>query len=1723
MRRGALLPLYPTLNGQLYAISREYGLPSIGGLAIYLCEDSDGNMGPRIGETTWQILWSKYFADEEDYSASMDPNSLPPSPFDAAASPHGRDVRPSSRTVSRTGFEAPDQSHAARKSLEAEISGDGQRTPSATGGSLLNGHVRRPTGGSASYRGSPALGFSDLDGSFNSGGRPSSRLSASLPIVGRVEWTVEKHKAPWWPSWIGEADAVSSTRSSSDSAHGRKRAQHNKQKSLQLYKRFGSVNEMSNDTMAARTVDDNVRSADPRSRQSSKEERVSQGSIIEKSPADITSSSNGSASQRVQRFSDTRSLGIRSQDIGGSDEQASARSSRARTSSAEEPFPFSSDMHSVDQRRYHRSDASQTPQGYQQLEETDTASQEEAVATGPHPDPMKPSDDLAFSSGTRSDPSQGRTSRSPVTVKSTQDRQPASHPQATSNSHFAESSSFAGYSALLDEEDGSHRPGSHVSHRDLPRAESTRRETLRSNLQSDYSRYSHLQRSTMEGIPDSDESMWRALRDAPQPPGGPLFTMSEDRIPSQNRESKRSHYSSSHSQDPSETVSQWINRTQFSPDLLRRRSDFVQEDIPDLVEKSSDDRDAHGNEEDEEALLPPEDDVRDVVHLWAEKAGPSTAQQLAPSTVSFGGGSPSLETPDHAPQSKLLSPIALGEAGTFQGPAPQLGTLSRTSHAHSEDDSPDDLVAEQESSQVNASAQASHGLLNIKDGRLRGLSAPGQLTLASKSLKPPRSPGEISTRSSSTDISGLEDFERALELLSPVASNHANSPSLAYLGRRPDGQRMTSRDSLAAAKSLSTSVTPSPRWLSKNRTPRAGYSGPRGLTADADDGRPKSASATGASRSPGFSEHGQWPPASSGRLADQVMQVLSPAPPGEMHPSPLRRRVDASSEVSASPGDIRQPGPGHSRETSGATTASEYEEGDEGVEARKGQRRQLAQDTLNGTHSHSSSVQLSTSSPFRSHDQSAKAQSVASQSETLQTDTPHSAFDDSVVAHDLSQNATHAKSARGEGQALECDSSFDLEEETAETTVRPEDEEVRKTERQSTASASISDSHFWRQPDSEVLAMYEGSSATSDKESDADGHVPLPSSSPHRSSSSELPLYGHDLTSPDETSYLATPRAARDVDHHTSSRNTSSDGLSVERSLGASGLLPSSPEGSTDDGPPSIARLIRGQSFSASSIAPSSAAQTPNTGDSYAFEPLDPLSSEGRNKRDELAEDRTLPANGTSFDASNPPAADEHHGEGNQSDSDVGYDDDDASETHTAQQHQGRQSGHQEGHDAPQTRFSFPQHQFEDSHSDVWSQDGSRYSSRFEDRQSVFGTRSASNSAFSRFEESGPETPAFFFDQHLTDSRPNSYRVSKAYSNGSSMPPRSPLGSGAATVSGSVEGPQTTNNMGLGLLPSDGSLHGGANRSSALSNPPVSAEEREGAEAQEGQGEAQAGSKDVADELDAMLSDIDAFNHTDKARPWSRPNSRASSSRKLADQRSLTLPDLSNHRGTTAEEDEDLQSMTLSTREAVRQALTGSDRVHPEQLHSRLSLSSTKSAGNIGMGGYGNHRRSQSPRRASSSSASARLSTNAVRQTSQDSFKGPGAERMSGELGPAPRANSLSAATTSPHGRFKALPPSPSLIPNLGRSKEPMSPLVAAFASSGGAQGGGSGNLFNGPASTTTDAASVGPPTSSNEAIATSGQPPQLVTSPTLASSASFASHSSPLAHAGFSPPSTGP
>ncbi|KZT05511.1 uncharacterized protein LAESUDRAFT_813330 [Laetiporus sulphureus 93-53] len=62
LSQGILMPLFPTMGGQLGAIAREFNLPSTAGLCLYLHTSHNGiPLFPRISDESWHLLWANLF------------------------------------------------------------------------------------------------------------------------------------------------------------------------------------------------------------------------------------------------------------------------------------------------------------------------------------------------------------------------------------------------------------------------------------------------------------------------------------------------------------------------------------------------------------------------------------------------------------------------------------------------------------------------------------------------------------------------------------------------------------------------------------------------------------------------------------------------------------------------------------------------------------------------------------------------------------------------------------------------------------------------------------------------------------------------------------------------------------------------------------------------------------------------------------------------------------------------------------------------------------------------------------------------------------------------------------------------------------------------------------------------------------------------------------------------------------------------------------------------------------------------------------------------------------------------------------------------------------------------------------------------------------------------------------------------------------------------------
>ena len=186
-RRGTLIPLYPTLSSQLGAIAREYNLPSTGGLVLYLVQSSQDGVqdGPRITEEVWKLLWHKALQAERQDSQPRSVSALnlrsghstPSSPFNKT----NRDVSQTLSSITRVPYPSPSASS----------------TPSS--------EIHLP------FSGKNSASTSDLE-SFASEYTPNP----FLPILGKVEFDIDRRRAGWFEAWMHGKRERSRWRSASE-------------------------------------------------------------------------------------------------------------------------------------------------------------------------------------------------------------------------------------------------------------------------------------------------------------------------------------------------------------------------------------------------------------------------------------------------------------------------------------------------------------------------------------------------------------------------------------------------------------------------------------------------------------------------------------------------------------------------------------------------------------------------------------------------------------------------------------------------------------------------------------------------------------------------------------------------------------------------------------------------------------------------------------------------------------------------------------------------------------------------------------------------------------------------------------------------------------------------------------------------------------------------------------------------------------------------------------------------------------------------------------------------------------------------------------------------------------------------------------------------------------------------------------------------------------------
>ncbi|KAI0049294.1 hypothetical protein FA95DRAFT_1557087 [Auriscalpium vulgare] len=209
-RRGTLVPVFPTLQLQLYAIAKEYALPSTAGMILYLVTSSPNpgspdprayqldpseEPGPRLSDDVWKHLWARV--------AKAEHGSTPPR-------------APTPNTVG-LGFDFDGRSSPALHEVSSNanplrplVSGERLNTPLGT---PLTPSVSTPSSSTdlRTQTASSDPSHSEIntpDSSFPPGSRaasldlPGLNSPSIIPILAKVEFDIDKRKAAWYEPWV---------------------------------------------------------------------------------------------------------------------------------------------------------------------------------------------------------------------------------------------------------------------------------------------------------------------------------------------------------------------------------------------------------------------------------------------------------------------------------------------------------------------------------------------------------------------------------------------------------------------------------------------------------------------------------------------------------------------------------------------------------------------------------------------------------------------------------------------------------------------------------------------------------------------------------------------------------------------------------------------------------------------------------------------------------------------------------------------------------------------------------------------------------------------------------------------------------------------------------------------------------------------------------------------------------------------------------------------------------------------------------------------------------------------------------------------------------------------------------------------------------------------------------------------------------------------------------
>ncbi|KIO28820.1 hypothetical protein M407DRAFT_22072 [Tulasnella calospora MUT 4182] len=249
-RRGSLLPLHATLSSQLNAIAREYSLPSTQGLVVYLLDIKhdvlgDGGqsigeewLGPRIGDDAWRLLWTGMLrAERETFERTMALQRQAFSPSPSPAPTPGLPPSSSAPSDLANGDSSPAESVGSLPASSGEPSPQLAMNPprSATLRPLLTEQLQQEAAQRASSpffshtRSETMRSESPSASSIKTTTSAVSPLLPSLPIVGKIEFDIDRTKATWYDNWAKRprtrtASTVGRAIKDSDGAEGGNRS-----------------------------------------------------------------------------------------------------------------------------------------------------------------------------------------------------------------------------------------------------------------------------------------------------------------------------------------------------------------------------------------------------------------------------------------------------------------------------------------------------------------------------------------------------------------------------------------------------------------------------------------------------------------------------------------------------------------------------------------------------------------------------------------------------------------------------------------------------------------------------------------------------------------------------------------------------------------------------------------------------------------------------------------------------------------------------------------------------------------------------------------------------------------------------------------------------------------------------------------------------------------------------------------------------------------------------------------------------------------------------------------------------------------------------------------------------------------------------------------------------------------------------------------------------------